>query len=141
VTEAPSPAPEVSSEEQPRPTSWAFWRKRLGRLLILCTLLVLATQLLPAVPEDQFLEIRAPEGARFSRVEVTYYSGDDPVAGSQIRPTSPTPKLPHKVRLPSGDYSVAINAEGTFASGEAGSWSARREVSLDGATQAIQLLP
>lgn len=129
------------SEEPERPSSWAFWRKRLGRLVLLGTILVVGTQLLPALPEDQFLEIRAPEGARMRLVEVTYYAGDDPVAGSQSRPTSPASKLPHKVRLPSGKYSVTVEAKGTLASGKSGAWSARRLVSLDGATEAIQLRP
>ena len=138
-------SPDATSETAPeRPLdlkSWAFWKKRLGRALILGGLALGVAQVLPALPEDQRIEIIAPSGASLSQVQLTYFSSDhdQPLAGTQITTIEPTGRLPHTIRLPNGKYSIQISAHGQEPNGNSRAWRTIRQVSLDGATASVRL--
>jgi hypothetical protein len=138
---APAEPAAKTTEARPLdPTSWAFWKKRLGRALILGALALVVTQILPALPEDQHIEIVAPEGASLSRVQLTYSDEDgETLAGTQITPTEPAKRLPHTIRLPNGEYSLNIAAQGQAPDGARRAWRTIKQVSLEGSTTSVRL--
>ncbi len=92
---------------------WAFWKKRLARASVMGGLVLVVTQFLPALQEEQRLEVHAPDGYQLKQVRLSYSKGGDPEAllGTTLRPTHPTERLVHSFELASGDYLVDIEAE------------------------------
>ncbi len=125
------------------PKSWKFWRKRLARALIVGALALTVAQILPALPEDQLIQLEPPPGFRLTRAQVTYFSKDDgeAIAGTELVPAEPAPYLTHLIRLPNSDYVVSIVASGTDESEKVDSYVLTRTVHLSGSTTKIFLKP
>lgn len=122
--------------------SWAFWKKRLARLLVLGALVLGATQVLPTLPEDQSVEVRS-SGAPLRAVHLTYYDkGDtegDPLVGTQITLAEPGKYVPHSLRLKNGDYTVVVEATLETADGKTRLVRTERSVTLSGRKALISL--
>ena len=135
------PVPEDQKATAPDPRGWPFWRKRLGRGLIVGALALTAAQILPALPEDQIVRVQAPSGVRLTRATLTYYSQGDsePLMGTELVPTAPAPQLTHTLRVPRGDYTVGVKAVGADRDGKEQAFLLTRTVTLEGATATIAL--
>ncbi len=103
-TQLPGAPPSVGSA--------AFWKKRLQRALLLVALALVAVQLLPQLPTEQRLEVRAPAGYAFRSLGITYFepAGSDALSGTQFRLPAPSARAFHQTRLPNGTYRVVIAA-------------------------------
>lgn len=125
------------------PSNWPFWRKRLGRALIVGTLAVTAAQVLPALPEDQTLLIEPPAGVMLTRAQLTYFSAEDGEAllGTELTSVRPEPRLTHSVRLPNSDYLVSVVASGADAESREQTYTLTRKIALSGSTTRVYLKP
>jgi hypothetical protein len=92
--------------------SAAFWKKRVGRALVVLALALLATQVLPELPADQQIQVVAPEGYLLEQVDISYSTseGDAPLSGTQLHFSPAAPIALHTARLKNGIYRVALRA-------------------------------
>lgn len=136
-----SAVPPDSGEGPPPPTSWAFWRKRLGRALVVGALGLTAAQILPTLPEDQILLIEPPAGAKLTRAQLTYFSAEDGevLLGAELTSTGPAARLTHSTRLPNSDYLINVVASGTDADRREQVYTLTRKVALSGSTARVSL--
>jgi hypothetical protein len=132
--------------EEPRGSStptvgWPFWRTRIARALVIAALALIVTQLLPALPEEQFVRLKPPPGVELTRATLIYYTtdGGDPLSGTELVPAAPAPFLTHTLRLPSADYRISIQAVGADSSGAAHRYSETQTVSLSGSVAEVLL--
>lgn len=70
-----------------------------------------ALRLVPVVPRDQHLLFVAPNGTAIRALAVTWSADGTPLGGAQLRPGAPTPHLEHRIRVPHGRYTLAIEAQ------------------------------
>lgn len=89
--------------------SWAFWKKRLARLLVGLGLALFLTQWLPALPQDQEVVFDAPEGYRIEHLDLRYTEAEDGalLVGVSLHPAAPEARAVHRLRLPDGDVIVS----------------------------------
>ncbi len=123
------------------PRSWAFWRKRLARALVLGALVLGATQVLPQLPRDQAILVLAPEGARFTELNLTYFIPGEPEAlgGTSVSFPTSLQRFPHSIRLANGKYSVLVEAKGVSSTGSPLTWTVKRPLTLQGGRTRLQL--
>lgn len=141
MEEGKAPSPEGT--QTPDLKSWAFWRKRLARLLLAGAFGFAALELLPALPETQMLIIEPPAGAQLRKAKLTYFSAEDGEAllGTELVPDGAAPLLKHSVELPSAEYLVTIVASGTDSAKREQSYTLTRKVFLSGSTARVFLKP
>jgi|GEM_PF-2684141 len=147
-SEAPPSPSEEPSKHVPDPVtppdihSWSFWKKRLARLLIVGALGLAATQVLPALPEDQTVEFRTKRGL-ITQLQLTYYErgneDGEPLLGTRLTLAEPGKHVPHTLRLKSGEYTVVIEALVSSAEGKTHLISQEKFVELSGDKALISL--
>ena len=104
--------PGVAESSPPQPNTWAFWRRRLARGLIVGGLALAVLRLAPEVPREQHVIIEAPPGANITALNLSWRSQDDErvVGGVELRPHGETHRLSHLIKVPNGDYTLAVSA-------------------------------
>lgn len=112
---APPTSPSVDpspSRHQPGVGNSAFWKKRIARALLLGAVLFAASWVLPEVPTEQHLEVRAPEGYHLSSLSIAYFAADQPevLSGIQLQLRPPASQAFHDVRLKNGTYRIVVQA-------------------------------
>ncbi len=103
----------IAPTSSPSIHSWRFWKKRLARVSIVGGLALLVTQVLPAIPQEQRIEVRAPDGYELVDVQVAYSEGASAeiLGGTHIHPPTPARSVVLDLNLRSGSYSMLIAAE------------------------------
>lgn len=108
--EAADLEPNPTSPSGPNPKSWGFWRARLARALLVGGVALAALRLAPALPRDQHLEFVAPRGTAIRALDLTWSADGTAVGGVQLRPSDPTDRIEHYIRVPHGRYTLEIAA-------------------------------
>ncbi len=144
-TAAPKPKPARKSVKAgaappspPPVSSWTFWRARLARALIIGALGIAATQILPALPRDQNVEVQLREG-QLREVRITYLEDSNALAGAIVRPELSGTRARHTARLQDGAYRISVDAFGEDASGQSRTWHQEKAITLSGERVVIRL--
>ncbi len=130
ATASPSSPPPVSS--------WTFWRARLARALIIGALGIAATQILPALPRDQNVEVRLIEG-KLREVRITYLEDSNALAGATVQPEVSGTRARHTARLQDGAYRISVDAFGEDDAGQSRTWHQEKTITLAGERVVIRL--
>lgn len=136
-----SESPSQTSSLGPAPSSWTFWKKRLARFFLVGGLVLLATQLLPELPQEQHVLLKAPPGARIVEAGLTYFlTGEtEALAGARLQFSEPVAQVPHSLELPNGRYRVDLSARGLDPKGQPVHWKLSEELTLDSKSSTIRL--
>ncbi len=91
--------------------TWEFWRPRLARVVLFAGLAYAGLRFAPALPKDQVIEFRAPEGSRIRELELSWRPPGDVVAGrTMLHPVQPDVRVRHSLSLPNGTYELEVRA-------------------------------
>jgi hypothetical protein len=91
--------------------TWEFWRPRVARLVLFAGLAFVGLRFAPALPKDQPIEFRAPEGSRITELELSWRTPGDVVAGrTTLHPAEPDGRMRHTLSLPNGAYELEVRA-------------------------------
>jgi hypothetical protein len=123
------------------PHSWESWKKRIARMVVFGGLALLASQLLPVLPSEQRIEVRAPGEYQIVSLDLAYLESESevPLVTTQIRPLPPTQSIRHSVSLRPGKYRLNTLVALIGVSGLRYSVEQNSEVSLSGALQVVHL--
>lgn len=123
------------------PSSWAFWRRRLARVLVVGGIALFAVQVLVNLPRDQHIVFRAPSGHELRQLSVTYRQAADreTLGGTRFELPQPTSHTSHVFRLPEGSYIFSVAAETTDTDGGVHLLQKEETVDLDGGTAHIDV--
>lgn len=118
--------------------SWAFWKPRLARGLLIGALFVAAAQVFPTLPRDQEVRVQLSQG-HLREVRVTYLQDSMSLAGATVRPGRGGTHASHTTSLKNGDYKISLDAIGEDVSGKSRTWQLTTTVRLAGKPVVIRL--
>jgi hypothetical protein len=91
-----------------------FTRRRIASIVFALGCASLLLTILPAMPQDRGVELRLPESAAVTAVELTWLSPEgDPLQGTSLRyaPGSAPSLWTLQTQLPEGDYTVEATVQ------------------------------
>lgn len=122
-------------------SSWAFWRKRLARVLVAGGVAFFAAQFFVNLPRDQHVIFQVPSGHQLHQLSVTYRQAADreTLGGTQFSLPQPTSRASHVFRLPKGKYTFSVAAETTDTNGQVHLLKSAETVDLENGTAHINV--
>jgi len=146
----PPPAaepPPAGADAAPGPSqaqAWS-WRRLLPKLLLAGAIALALTQLLPALPSDQQLEIDVPTGPGVvHQLELIWSRVGDASHAGGVRlavPLTSAGTIHHTVRAPDGPYDLRLVVQRRLSGGTLTETSHHRRVTLRGGRTRIVLEP